>query len=77
MKRMWEEKMETQHEQHGRSTILYDAGCGSVMVIVFGAVFLGVGAGYFPDDSITALVCSWSSRTNSINQRVIAGKIRG
>jgi len=32
--------MDTQHEKHRKSTILYDAGCGMVMLL-FGVAFLG------------------------------------
>jgi hypothetical protein len=34
--------MDTQHEKHRKPTILYDAGCGCVMAMLFGAAFSGV-----------------------------------
>jgi hypothetical protein len=50
--------MDTQNEEHSRSTFLYDAGCGSVMVMFFGVVFLGVVANYSWDHSISSLISS-------------------
>ena len=44
-----------QNEEHSKSTIFYDTGCGSVMVIVFGVVFLGVVVDRFPNYSISSL----------------------
>jgi len=34
--------MDTQNEKHRKSTVLYDAGCGCVMAMLFGGAFLGV-----------------------------------
>jgi hypothetical protein len=34
--------MDTQHEKQRKSTILYDAGCGCVMAMLFGVAFSGV-----------------------------------
>ena len=34
--------MDAQHEKQGRSTILYDGGCGCIMAMVFGGAVLGV-----------------------------------
>jgi hypothetical protein len=47
--------MDTQNEKHGKSMIMYDAGCASVMVILFGGAFLGVAANYFRGYSIPLL----------------------
>ena len=34
--------MDAQHEKQGSSTILYDAGCGCIMAMLFGGAVLGV-----------------------------------
>ena len=47
--------MDTENEKHGKSTIIYDAGCASVMVILFGGAFLGMAANYFRNYSIPLL----------------------
>jgi len=47
--------MDTENEKHGKSTIMYDAGCASVMVILFGGAFLGMAANYFRNYSIPSL----------------------
>jgi hypothetical protein len=47
--------VDTQNQKHGKSTIMYDSGCASIMVIVFGGVFLGVAANYFRGYSIPSL----------------------
>lgn len=42
IRRIWGKNMDTQNEKHGKSTILYDAGCGCVLAMLFGGVVLGV-----------------------------------
>jgi hypothetical protein len=40
IRRIWGNNMDTQNEKHRKSTILYDAGCGCISILL-GAAFLG------------------------------------
>ena len=53
--------MDTQNEKHGKSTTMYDAGCMSIMIILFGGAFLGVASNYFRGYPIPLLydVSNW------------------
>ena len=45
---------DTRNEAHRKSTILYAAGCGFVIAMFFGGMFLGVVADHFSDYSISS-----------------------
>jgi hypothetical protein len=55
IKRIWGKNTDTQNETHRKSTILYAAGCGFVMVMLFGEAVSGVVADHFSNYSISSL----------------------
>ena len=63
--------MDTQHEKHRKSTIMYDAGGWFLAAMFFGGVFLGVVADYFWNYLILSLALRWQKISITRKRRFV------
>ena len=63
--------MDTQHEKHRKSTILYDAGGWFLIPIFVGGVFLGVAVDYFWNYLILSLALRWQKISITRKRRFV------
>jgi hypothetical protein len=71
IRQIWRKNMDTQHEKHRKSTILYDAGGWFLIPMFFGGVFLGVVVDYFWNYLILYLALRWQKISITRKRRFV------